>query len=109
MKRNRIGIDRRPALEFAPVMIRTPPSNSFTWTVFPLSRERASATRDLSAGLRYAENVRSGMVNINVTTNHWESHLPFGGGAGTASGIGRVGGRYPMETFTELRTVIFTA
>ena len=75
----------------------------------PYGLMSAIFTRDLSAGLRYAENVRSGMVNINVTTNHWESHLPFGGGAGTASGIGRVGGRYPMETFTELRTVIFTA
>jgi acyl-CoA reductase-like NAD-dependent aldehyde dehydrogenase len=75
----------------------------------PYGLMSAIFTRDLSAGLRYAENVRSGMVNINVTTNHWENHLPFGGGAGTASGIGRVGGRYPMETFTELRTVIFTA
>jgi acyl-CoA reductase-like NAD-dependent aldehyde dehydrogenase len=75
----------------------------------PYGLMSAIFTQDLSAGLRYAENVRSGMVNINVTTNHWESHLPFGGGAGTASGIGRVGGRYPMETFTELRTVIFTA
>ena len=75
----------------------------------PYGLMSAIFTRDLSAGIRYAENVRSGMVNINVTTNHWENHLPFGGGAGTASGIGRVGGRYPMETFTELRTVIFTA
>ena len=66
-------------------------------------------TRDLFAALRFAERVRSGTVNINTTTNHWESHLPFGGGAGTASGIGRVGGRYPMETFTELRTVIISA
>lgn len=63
-------------------------------------------TRDLSRGLRFAESARSGWVNVNASTNHWESHLPFGGGAGSRSGIGRVGGRYSMETFTELKTVI---
>jgi acyl-CoA reductase-like NAD-dependent aldehyde dehydrogenase len=63
-------------------------------------------TRDLARGLRFAESVRTGWVNINATTNHWESHLPFGGRAGSQSGVGRVGGRYPMETFTELKTVV---
>lgn len=63
-------------------------------------------TRDLARGLRFAEAVRTGWVNINASTNHWESHLPFGGRAGSHSGVGRVGGRYPMETFTELKTVI---
>ncbi len=63
-------------------------------------------TRDLGRGLRFAESVRTGWVNINASTNHWESHLPFGGRAGASSGAGRVGGRYPMETFTELKTVI---
>jgi acyl-CoA reductase-like NAD-dependent aldehyde dehydrogenase len=63
-------------------------------------------TRDLLRGLRFAESVRTGWVNINASTNHWESHLPFGGRAGSLSGVGRVGGRYPMETFTELKTVV---
>ena len=63
-------------------------------------------TRDLARGLRFAEAVRTGWVNINASSNHWESHLPFGGRAGSRSGIGRVGGRYAMETFTELKTVI---
>ena len=63
-------------------------------------------TRDLARGLRFAESVRTGWVNINASTNHWESHLPFGGRAGAYSGVGRVGGRYPMETFTELKTVV---
>jgi acyl-CoA reductase-like NAD-dependent aldehyde dehydrogenase len=64
-------------------------------------------TRDLAAGLRYADSVRMGLVNVNETTNQWELHLPWGGRAGSASGIGRVGGRYPMETLTELQTVSF--
>jgi len=63
-------------------------------------------TRDLARGLRFAEAVRTGWVNVNASSNHWESHLPFGGRAGSSSGIGRVGGRYAMETFTELKTVI---
>jgi acyl-CoA reductase-like NAD-dependent aldehyde dehydrogenase len=63
-------------------------------------------TRDLTQGLRFAEAVRTGWVNVNASSNHWESHLPFGGRAGSLSGVGRVGGRYAMETFTELKTVI---
>ena len=63
-------------------------------------------TRDLMRGLRFAEAVRTGWVNINASSNHWESHLPFGGRSGSLSGVGRVGGRYPMETFTEPKTVI---
>jgi acyl-CoA reductase-like NAD-dependent aldehyde dehydrogenase len=63
-------------------------------------------TRDLAQGLRYADAVRTGWVNINDSSNYWESHLPFGGRAGTASGIGRVGGSAPMESFTELQTIV---
>jgi succinate-semialdehyde dehydrogenase/glutarate-semialdehyde dehydrogenase len=63
-------------------------------------------TADLRRGLRYADEARVGLVNINETTNYWENHLPFGGRAGSSSGVGRVGGRYPMETLTELQTVV---
>ena len=50
-------------------------------------------TSDLAAGLRYADAVPMGLVNINETTNYWEPHLPWGGRARSQSGIGRVGGR----------------
>jgi acyl-CoA reductase-like NAD-dependent aldehyde dehydrogenase len=63
-------------------------------------------TRDLSKGLKYADEARTGLVNINETTNYWENHLPFGGRGGTLSGVGRVGGRYAMDTLTELQTVV---
>ena len=46
--------------------------------------------------------------NINESTNYWESHLPFGGRAGTSSGVGRVGGSSVLEAFTEPKTVVFT-
>jgi succinate-semialdehyde dehydrogenase/glutarate-semialdehyde dehydrogenase len=45
-------------------------------------------------------------VNVNEGTNYWESHLPFGGRAGSASGVGRVGGRFVMERLTELKTIV---
>jgi succinate-semialdehyde dehydrogenase/glutarate-semialdehyde dehydrogenase len=63
-------------------------------------------TRDLRRGLRYAEAVRTGWVNVNEGTNYWESHLPFGGGAGSRSGVGRVGGRFSMDRLTELKTIV---
>ncbi len=63
-------------------------------------------TRDLGAGLRFAEAVRAGWVNVNEGTNYWESHLPFGGRAGSRSGVGRVGGRFSMDRLTELKTVV---
>src|SRR3954452_21200538 len=63
-------------------------------------------TGDLYNGLRFADEVHSGLVNINETTNYWENHLPFGGRAGTDSGTGRVGGRHPFEVLTELQTVV---
>jgi succinate-semialdehyde dehydrogenase/glutarate-semialdehyde dehydrogenase len=63
-------------------------------------------TGDLRRGLRFAEAARAGWVNVNEGTNYWESHLPFGGGAGSRSGVGRVGGRFSMERLTELKTVV---
>jgi len=63
-------------------------------------------TADLAAGLRFADAVRTGWVNVNESTNYWEAHLPFGGRAGTGSGIGRVGGAHVMHAFTELQTVV---
>ena len=63
-------------------------------------------TQDLRRGLRFAESARAGWVNVNESSNYWESHLPFGGRAGSRSGIGRVGGRHPFDTFTETKTVI---
>ncbi|HEV2372005.1 MAG TPA: aldehyde dehydrogenase family protein [Streptosporangiaceae bacterium] len=66
-------------------------------------------TGDLERGLAFAEHARAGWVNINASTNLWEPHLPFGGRAGTVSGIGRVGGSYPMDTFTETKTITYPA
>jgi acyl-CoA reductase-like NAD-dependent aldehyde dehydrogenase len=65
-------------------------------------------TADLNRGLQFAERVRTGWVNVNESSNYWESHLPFGGRSGTDSGTGRVGGSHVMQQFTELQTVVLT-
>jgi len=75
----------------------------------PFGLTAAVFTRDLERGLWFAERARAGWVNINASTNLWESHLPFGGRAGSVSGTGRVGGAYPMDAFTEPKTVTFPA
>ncbi|HEX3923620.1 MAG TPA: aldehyde dehydrogenase family protein [Streptosporangiaceae bacterium] len=75
----------------------------------PFGLTAAVFTEDLERGLAFASRARAGWVNINASTNLWESHLPFGGRAGSVSGTGRVGGRYPMDAFTEPKTVTFPA
>jgi succinate-semialdehyde dehydrogenase/glutarate-semialdehyde dehydrogenase len=75
----------------------------------PFGLTAAVFTADLERGLAFAERARAGWVNINHSTNLWESHLPFGGRAGSVSGRGRVGGRYPMDAFTEPKTVVYPA
>ncbi len=65
-------------------------------------------TADLQRGLEFADQVRTGWVNVNESTNYWEAHLPFGGRAGTDSGIGKVGGAHVMNAFTELQTVVLS-
>lgn len=66
-------------------------------------------TEDLERGLAFAESARVGWVNVNASTNYWESHLPFGGRSGSVSGRGRVGGRSVLDAFTEPKTVILPA
>jgi acyl-CoA reductase-like NAD-dependent aldehyde dehydrogenase len=63
-------------------------------------------TRDLSRALRMADQLETGWVNINESSNYWEAHLPFGGKAGKRSGIGRVGGHFALEQMTDLKTVV---
>ena len=62
-------------------------------------------TRDAGRGIRTAEAMRTGIVNINESSTYWEIHVPFGGGSGTSGGIGRLGGMHTLVEMTELKTV----
>jgi succinate-semialdehyde dehydrogenase/glutarate-semialdehyde dehydrogenase len=75
----------------------------------PFGLTAAVFTSDLARGLAFAERARTGWVNINASTNLWESHLPFGGRSGSVSGRGRVGGAFAMEAFTEPKTILYPA
>jgi acyl-CoA reductase-like NAD-dependent aldehyde dehydrogenase len=62
-------------------------------------------TRDIDKAFYFADRLRSGNVVINDTTDYWEAHEPFGGGGGTRSGYGRLGGRFTFDDMTYLKTV----
>jgi len=61
---------------------------------------------DMKRAFFFAENLRTGIVNINETSDYWELHIPFGGMSGTQSGIGRLGGRHTLEAMSDLKTIV---
>ena len=58
-------------------------------------------TSDIARGLRIARRIESGICHVNGPTIQDEAQVPFGGVK--ASGIGRFGGRYGIDAFTNLR------
>ena len=54
-------------------------------------------------GLAIAEGLQTGMSHINCSPINDEPHAPFGGTK--SSGVGRYGGRWGMENFTETRWI----
>ncbi len=62
-------------------------------------------TSSLKRCFWYADQLRTGNIVFNDTTDYWEAHEPFGGGGGTKSGHGRLGGRYTLDDVTHLKTV----
>lgn len=65
-------------------------------------------TQDIDRAFRYVEEMPTGIVNINDTSNYWELHIPFGGISGKDSGVGRVGGRHALIAMSDLKTATFT-
>jgi acyl-CoA reductase-like NAD-dependent aldehyde dehydrogenase len=62
-------------------------------------------TESMERALRFAEAIPAGIVNINAGSTYWELHLPFGGGSGTRSGVGRLGGMLTLEAMTEIKMI----
>ena len=65
-------------------------------------------TQDIDRAFRYIEEMPTGIVNINDTSNYWELHIPFGGMSGKDSGTGRVGGRHALMAMCDLKTASFS-
>lgn len=63
----------------------------------------AVITNDLQKAQYFIDNLESGMVHVNGPTIRDEPVIPFGGVK--SSGLGREGGSYSMEEFTELKWV----
>ncbi len=60
-------------------------------------------TADEECALDMARRLHTGMCHINCSSVNDEPHVPFGGSK--ASGLGRHGGRWSMDTFTETRWI----
>ena len=60
-------------------------------------------TKDEYRGLRIAQKLETGMCHINCSSVNDEPHAPFGGSK--SSGVGRHGGRWATDTFTETRWI----
>jgi benzaldehyde dehydrogenase (NAD) len=61
-------------------------------------------TADPDRGMRFVDQVRSGMAHVNDATCLDEAHVPFGGMGHSGYG-GRAGGEANLEEFTERRWV----
>ena len=70
----------------------------------PYGLVNAVLTADPERGLRFAEQVRSGMAHVNDSTCLDEAHVPFGG-LGYSGYGGRSGGEANLEEYTERRWV----
>ena len=71
-----------------------------------LGLQAAVYTSSLKRAFTFLDNLQAGNVVVNDSTDYWEAHEPFGGGSGTRSGWGRIGGRYTMLDMTDLKTVV---
>jgi acyl-CoA reductase-like NAD-dependent aldehyde dehydrogenase len=63
-------------------------------------------TRDIARAHLYARELRAGIVNVNETPTYWQPHTPFGGFAGTRSGVGRLGGPYTLMELTQTKATV---
>ncbi|QXJ23273.1 aldehyde dehydrogenase [Actinomadura graeca] len=62
-------------------------------------------TTDLARAFQLGERIDCGLVVVNDSSNYWEFSLPFGGAAGRQSGRGRLGGRWVIDEFSQVKTL----
>ena len=75
---------------------------SFPWWGGP-KREGQRVADGFRFASDIAQQLDTGMCHINCSSVNDEPHVPFGGAK--ASGLGRHGGRWSHETFTETRWI----
>lgn len=52
------------------------------------------------------EKLRVGQVIVNDSIGFWDINMPFGGAGGSATGWGRIGGKYTLMEMSDLRTSV---
>jgi succinate-semialdehyde dehydrogenase/glutarate-semialdehyde dehydrogenase len=72
----------------------------------PYRLTAAVFSKDLNKAMMLAEELNFGIVNINEASNFWDTMIPAGGTAGSATGVGRSGGKWSIEEMSEIRTVV---
>ena len=70
----------------------------------PFGLTSAIFTRDLGKALRFAADIRTGVVKVNQESAGLEYHVPFGGMKESSSGS-REQGKAAREFFTQWKTV----
>ena len=69
----------------------------------PFGLSGAVHTGDIERGVRFAQQIETGMIHINDGTIHDEPVVPFGGEKN--SGVGRLNGESTVEAFTTLKWI----
>lgn len=62
-------------------------------------------TTNLSRAFTVGERMDAGLVVVNDSSNYWDFSLPFGGAAGRQSGRGRLGGRWVIDEFSQVKSL----
>lgn len=74
----------------------------------PYRLAAAVFSKNAEKALKFAETLKFGFTHINEASNYWETQIPAGGTAGSASGYGRSGGKTSIEEMSEICTVILS-
>ncbi|MGC9155132.1 MAG: aldehyde dehydrogenase family protein [Ferrimicrobium sp.] len=70
----------------------------------PLGLQAAVFTESTRRAYFFMEKLRVGQVIVNDSTGFWDINMPFGGAGGSATGWGRIGGKYTLMEMSDLRT-----
>ncbi|MCZ7590411.1 MAG: aldehyde dehydrogenase family protein [Gaiella sp.] len=70
----------------------------------PFGLSASVFTNDLDSALRFARDIRAGVVKVNQESAGLEYHVPFGGTKGSSSGS-REQGKAAREFYTEWKTI----
>jgi acyl-CoA reductase-like NAD-dependent aldehyde dehydrogenase len=64
-------------------------------------------TQSMERAIYMAEQIEAGIVNINEVCTYWQPHTAFGGfSTRRHSGVGRLGGKYTIESMSQIKTLV---